>query len=65
MADIQLFRPVDLCSRLRISRSTLYALIARGDLPRPSKLGRSSVWKAEDVAAALDRLLGGEGESAR
>ena len=61
MTDIQLLRPRDLCSRLRISRSALYAMIARGDLPRPSKLGRSSVWRAEDVAEALDRLLGGKG----
>lgn len=65
MTDIQLLRPRDLCDRLRVSRSNLYEMIRRGDLPRPSKLGRSSVWKASDVAAALDRLLGGEEEAAR
>lgn len=59
--NIQLLRPKDLCDRLRVSRSSLYTMIAKGDLPRPSKLGRSSVWRIEDVAAALDRLLGDAG----
>jgi predicted DNA-binding transcriptional regulator AlpA len=59
MDTLQLLRPRDLCERLRVSRSSLYEMVRRGDLPRPSKLGRSSVWRVEDISAALDKLLGG------
>ncbi|HMM39252.1 MAG TPA: helix-turn-helix domain-containing protein [Desulfovibrio sp.] len=58
--DINLLRPADLRARLKICNSTLYALIARGDLPAPKKLGRSSVWRESEIAAALNKLLGEE-----
>jgi len=61
MTNIQLLRPKDLCDKLRISRSNLYEMVRRGDLPRPQKLGRSSVWRIEDVSVALDKLLGDAG----
>lgn len=45
-------------ARLGISRSWFHALVARGDLPRPRKLGtRVSVWRADEVDAAMERLL--------
>lgn len=58
--DINLLRPADLRARLKICNSTLYTLIARGDLPKPKKLGRTSVWRESDIAAALNKLLGEE-----
>ena len=40
--------------KLRISRSTFYALVAKGELPRPIKLGgRVSLWNVEAIAARL------------
>lgn len=56
--NIVLLRVKDLKTRLKLSNSTIYAMIKRGDLPAPRKLGRSSVWWEAEVAAALDRLLG-------
>lgn len=37
-----------------ISKSKLYLLIASGRFPAPVKLGRSSLWKAAEVRAALE-----------
>lgn len=49
---------------LRISQSTLYYWIQKGDFPRPVKLGtRRAVWREKDVAAWIDaRIALGGGE---
>jgi excisionase family DNA binding protein len=45
-------------SLLSMGRTTLYALIKRGDL-KPFKLGRKTLFCASDLAAFLDRLREG------
>ncbi|WP_415519659.1 MAG: helix-turn-helix transcriptional regulator [Desulfovibrio aminophilus] len=60
MSEINLLRVSDLRAKLKICNSTIYQFIREGRLPRPSKLGRSSVWRESDIAAALDKLLGEE-----
>lgn len=44
---------------LPIKNTHFYTLIARGDFPPPLKIGRRSVWRAEDVALAIERLTSG------
>jgi predicted DNA-binding transcriptional regulator AlpA len=46
----------DLERLLRVDRRTVRRLWKRGQLPQPLKLGGSNRWKAEDIAAALERL---------
>jgi len=41
---------------LPIGKSALYELIRNGKFPRPLKIGRRSVWREADVAAAVERL---------
>lgn len=41
---------------LPISRSSFYARIASGEFPQPIKIGRSSLWSAEDIDALAARL---------
>lgn len=43
-----------------LSRSTIYAMIAEGDFPKPLKLGKRAVgWREADVAAWLDERAQG------
>jgi prophage regulatory protein len=40
-----------------IAERTLYALMHRGEFPRPAKIGKMSVWVDEEIAQwQLDRL---------
>lgn len=39
-----------------MGRSRLYALIAAGKMPRPIKLGRSSVWRVGPIRDAVEKL---------
>ena len=39
----------DVADRLRVDRSTVYALLARGELPRPGHVGRCTRWREADV----------------
>jgi predicted DNA-binding transcriptional regulator AlpA len=48
------YRAKDMQRLLGISSSTLYDLISRGLLPRPIKLGRSSIWLREEVEACIE-----------
>ena len=51
----------ELVQRTKISRSAVYAMIARDEFPRPVRLGRRAVgWRVEDVEAWIaDRPIGG------
>ena len=41
--------------RIQLSRSTLYAMLSRGDFPPPIKLGvRARAWRVEDIENWLD-----------
>lgn len=39
-----------------MGRSRFYALMAAGKMPRPIKVGRSSVWRVGLVRAAVEKL---------
>jgi excisionase family DNA binding protein len=52
MSD-HLINRAELCARLGISQSTSYNLTAKGLLPAPLKVGRSSRWRVRDVEAAI------------
>jgi len=42
----------ELVQKTKISRATVYAMIARNEFPRPVRLGRRAVgWRAEDIEA--------------
>ncbi len=43
----------DVCARLALSRSGLYALIARGEFMPPLRIGRASRWHRHEVEAWL------------
>jgi predicted DNA-binding transcriptional regulator AlpA len=49
----------DLVAHFRMARSSIYAAIARGDLPKPIRIGRTARWRPADIAAAEARLAGG------
>ena len=51
----------ELVQRTKVSRSAVYAMIARNEFPRPVRLGRRAVgWRVEDVEAWIaDRPVGG------
>ena len=51
----------ELVQRTKISRSAVYAMIARNEFPRPVRLGRRAVgWRVEDVEAWIaDRPVDG------
>ena len=54
--SITILRRPDVEARVGLSRSTIYAYLARddGSFPRPVKLGERAVgWKAEDIDAWL------------
>lgn len=59
----QFLRVADLCGTrdrpgsLKLSRSTLWRLVADGRFPRPVKLGpRITAWRSADVAAWSESL---------
>lgn len=39
-----------------LSRTGFYDAIRRGDLPKPKKIGRTSVWSETELHAAIDAL---------
>jgi len=43
----QFLRTDDMLASLRISRTTLHRLVARGTIPRPIKLGNTCLWPEE------------------
>ncbi|WP_242335291.1 AlpA family transcriptional regulator [Anaeromyxobacter sp. SG66] len=46
----------DLMARFQLSRASVYALIARGALPRPTKILAAARWREEDIRAAEERF---------
>ncbi len=64
MTQIQILRRPQVTLRTGFPRSTLYLKIARGEFPRPIKLGARSVgWLADEVDAFLaSRVAESRGE---
>ena len=46
----------ELAAQLRCSRSHVYALVARGELPKARKLGNRTIFIRAEVEKALRRL---------
>lgn len=50
----KIFRRPEVERMTGLSRSTIYALMAEGDFPKPIKLSKRAVgWRHEDIAAWL------------
>ena len=58
---ITIIKLPEVVQKTKISRAAIYAMIARGEFPRPFRLGRRAVgWRVEDVEAWIaDRPLAG------
>ena len=55
----QIFRRKDLEERLKLSRSSIYAMMAAGEFPKPIRLGRRAVgWLSGDIEKWLQDLQG-------
>ena len=56
----EIIRRKQLETRIGLACSTIYAMMARGDFPRPIKIGRRAVgWRSEDVDRWLkSRIVG-------
>lgn len=55
---MQIIRLPVVRERTGLSRSTIYALAARGDFPTPIKLGaRASGWVADEISSWLERRV--------
>jgi prophage regulatory protein len=49
-----IIRMPQLIEKTRISRAHIYALLSRGEFPRPIRLGRRAVgWREDDIEAWL------------
>lgn len=50
-------RAKEVCERLGVKKTKLYALLSEGDFPLPAKLGKASVWPEHEVEAFMERRL--------
>lgn len=55
-----LLRIEDIIKITRLCKTTIYKLIKDGCFPRPSKIGRNSVWASSVVAAWVSQFANGE-----
>ena len=55
----QILRRPELETKLGLSRSTIYALMSKGQFPRPIKLGCRAVgWRSIDIEKWLSEMQG-------
>ena len=55
MPATAILRPVHVCDRLGVSRSTLIRLRRQADFPRPLQISAQAIgWRAEDIDAWID-----------
>ena len=55
MISTQLIRLAEVSKSVGLPRSTIYALIAKGQFPRPIKLSeRSSGWRSDELEAWVE-----------
>lgn len=50
-------RAKEVCERLGVKKTKLYALLGEGDFPRPAKLGKASVWPEHEVEAFMAQKM--------
>tara|TARA_B110000211_G_scaffold5055_1_gene5581 strand:+ start:2039 stop:2227 length:189 start_codon:yes stop_codon:yes gene_type:complete len=59
----QIIRRKDIEKRLKISRSSIYAMMSQGEFPKPVRLGRRAVgWKSTDIEKWLQDLQDGQND---
>ena len=57
----QIIRRKDIEERLKISRSSIYAMMSQDEFPKPVRLGRRAVgWKSTDIEKWLQDLQDGQ-----
>lgn len=56
MAHDELREMRELTEMTRLSKSTIYKLIADGAFPAPVKVGRRSMWKYSEILNWIDSL---------
>jgi prophage regulatory protein len=61
MSDKNL-RANQVMEKLGIGRSTLYELIGRGILPKPYKIGRTSLWSENELDEIIEKQKAERGE---
>ena len=53
----ELLTAADLAALFKVGKRTIYRKVARGELPRPLRIGHGIVrWKKRDLLALLDEL---------
>ncbi len=58
MINNKLLKSTDITSNFGLSRSHMYALIQKGEFPKPIKLSeRSSAWLESEVQAWIDARI--------
>lgn len=55
-SNTELLRVDGALALLNVSRATFYKAIKNGIFPRPLKMGDCSLWKKNDLMAAIDHL---------
>lgn len=50
-------RAKEVCERLGVKKTKLYALLGEGHFPLPAKVGRASLWPAHEVEAYMQRCM--------
>lgn len=60
---IRLVRLPEVLERLGMRRSWLYREIAAGRAPKPSKVGRASCWRSDEIDAYIKALIGAQTNS--
>ena len=55
MIDI-LLRDKEVARMLGIGPASVWRMSARGDIPKPVKLGGSTRWRTSDITACIERL---------
>lgn len=58
----RLLTAADLAEYLNVSTTTVRRMVARGDLPKPSKLGNVTRWDRAAVDRVLDAHFGAGGQ---
>lgn len=53
----RLLRLPDVRDKLKLGRTAIYALVKRGELPQPVKLGTASAWPEHEIDAYIERLM--------
>lgn len=59
MLEKVFYRAKDIANKGNFSRATVYQLVKKGLLPKPQKVGKISLWKAEDVNAFFESVKKG------